>query len=87
MTTIPGLTQSSDPLTALPMRLVRHRPLTPSEIQAIWVLLNPVSLPCKTQEIHITLTEDSEAPRFGWVIQLGQYPRPVETPQVSIPYD
>ena len=75
MNTFPGLTQSIDPPTALPMRLVRHRPLTPSEVQEIWALLNPVSLPCKTQEIHITLKQGPEVSHYGWVIQLGQYPR------------
>ena len=57
------------------MRLVRHRPLTLSEVQEIWALLTPVSLLCKTQEIHITLKQGSDVSHYGWVIQLGQYPR------------
>ena len=67
--------QAIDDPTALPMRQVRHRLLTPSEVQEIWALLTPVSLPCKTQAIHITLKQGPEVSHYGWVIQLGQYPR------------
>ncbi len=86
MNTFLELPPSIDDPTALPMRLVRHRPLTASEGQAIWVLLNLASLPCNTQEIQITLRQDGEAPHSGWVIQIGQYPQAVKSPLMSIPY-
>ncbi len=72
MNTFSGLTQSSDPSNALPIRLVRHRPLTTSEVQTIWLMLSPISLPGETQEVHITLKQNPESSHSGWVIQLGQ---------------
>jgi len=72
MKTIPARQQPTDDLSLSPIRLVRHRPLMPSEVQAIWTLLNPASLPGNAQEIHITLRQDAEAPHSGWIIQVGQ---------------
>ncbi|MBM4257607.1 MAG: hypothetical protein FJ147_17150 [Deltaproteobacteria bacterium] len=72
MSTVVELTQTSGPSTRLPIRPAHHRQLTPSEVRTIWQLLNPSSLPGATQEIHITLTQHTELPCDGWMIQLGQ---------------
>ena len=86
MITFPEPPQPIDDPTALPMRFVRHRPLTASEVQAIWLLLNPASLPCDAQEVQITLKQDGEAPHSGWVIQIGQYPQAKKSPLGSMLY-
>ena len=72
MNSTPTQRQATDDLPLSPIRHVRHRPLTPNEVQAIWALLNPASLPDNTQEVHITLRQDTEAPHSGWVIQVSQ---------------
>ena len=76
--------QLTDDLSLVPLRRVFHRPLTSNEIQTIWALLNPPSLPNTTQEIHITLKQDTEAPHSGWIIQIGQPSRGGAGPLVSI---
>jgi hypothetical protein len=68
----PGRQQPTEDRSPSPIRHVRHRPLTPSEVRAIWALLNPASLLSPSQEIRITLRQDAEAPHSGWVIQVGQ---------------
>jgi hypothetical protein len=72
MNSTPARQQATDDHSLSPTRHVRHRLLTPDEVQAIWALLNPVSLPDNTQEVHITLRQDTEAPHSGWIIQVVQ---------------